>query len=41
MIDKEKVAVLRSLGLSVSDIKNVLDSRLPKEGLREPVIKKI
>lgn len=36
----EKVAVLRSLGLSVMDIKDVLNSKFPKEELKKCVIKK-
>lgn len=36
----ERVAVFRALGLSVNDIKDILNSKFPKEELRKFVIKK-
>lgn len=36
----KKVSIMRSLGLSVSDIKNILDSHLYKEELRKAILKK-
>lgn len=36
----ERVAVFRSLGLSVNDIKDILDSKMAKEELRKCIIKK-
>lgn len=40
-IDKlKKIALFRSLGLGVKDIKNILDSKFSKEELRKCVIKK-
>lgn len=36
----KKVSIMRSLGLSVSEIKNILDAQFPKEELRKAIIKK-